>query len=462
MDPVGGGQYKQAVQQLIEAESQPIKSLEAKKNKEDARLKLFQEFKTKFSGLDKSLNEVATFGKFRELKADLGDGANLASVTLDKDKAEPGQYIIEIAELAARTSVISNGFANPKDPIMGAGYITLNLQNGETTEIYIDDKDSSLYGMASLMNRKAESPVRASVIRDETDPDAPYKLLLTAKKDGQANQVDYPEFYFLDGSNDFYIDDNREAKNAQVTIDGFPIEVASNDIVDFVSGVNLHLKTARPDQPFTLTISEDYQKIGGKLKGLVDQLNQVLDFIVKQNTVDARTDTTSSFAGDSLLQSIESRIRNLIHQGYSAGDPDSDHSTLIHLTQLGVEFDKTGHLTFKEEKFNKLLESNFEMIAEAITGDSGFATQMRQIFNNYNNTQDGLLTLKEKGLKNRIKQIDEQIDQKTKVLERKKEAITNKFAKLETTMANLQRQSQYLSASLPSGGGGSMVSQLIG
>ena len=87
-DPVGGGQFKQAVQQLIEAESQPIKTLEKRKVKEDSRLKLFQEFKSKFTGLDKTITEVASFKKFRELKVDLGDGASLMNVTLDKEKAD--------------------------------------------------------------------------------------------------------------------------------------------------------------------------------------------------------------------------------------------------------------------------------------------------------------------------------------------------------------------------------------
>ncbi|NDD91421.1 hypothetical protein EBZ37_04985, partial [bacterium] len=99
-DPVGGGQFKQAVQAMIEAEKQPIKALESRKANEEARLKLFQDFKNRFSGITKALGDFTNLRKFRELKAELGDGSNLMNVSLDKEKAEPGTYQLEVLELA--------------------------------------------------------------------------------------------------------------------------------------------------------------------------------------------------------------------------------------------------------------------------------------------------------------------------------------------------------------------------
>ncbi len=340
LDPGGGGQFKQAVQQIMEAESQPLKALERRKSREDTRLKLFQEFKSKFTTLDKALGELSSFRKFRELKVDLGDGASLVSVTLDKERAEPGTYTLEILDLAARSSTISNGFENPNENALGLGFITLNLVDGDSTEIYVDEDNSSLRGIASLINQEPRSPVRAAVIKDSTEPDAPWKLLLTGKKDGALNQIDMPEFYFLDGAAELFIDDDKESKNAELVIDGFPIETESNDLPDFLPGVNLHLKEARPDHPFTLTITEDHQKMTGKVKGLIDSLNQILQFIWKQNAIDQSSDTSTTFAGDTSLQSIEYRLRNFIHEGFPVGNPDDDGFFLMGLHQLGIEFDK--------------------------------------------------------------------------------------------------------------------------
>src|SRR5689334_9626920 len=112
-DPVGGGQFKQALQATIEAERQPIKNLEARKAREEAKMKLFQDFKSKFSGIDRALSEMSDFKKFVEMKADVGDASPYVGVTIDKELAQPGTYQIQVDQLAQRSSVITNGFENP-------------------------------------------------------------------------------------------------------------------------------------------------------------------------------------------------------------------------------------------------------------------------------------------------------------------------------------------------------------
>lgn len=461
-DPMGGGQFKQALKQIMEAESQPVKQLESRKAREEAKLKLFQDFKSKFTGVDKVLGELTSFKTFRELKVDLGDGNNLVSVTLDKERAQPGSYQIQIDSLAARSSILSNGFEDPDEKELGIGFVVMNGENGNSSEIFIDEDHASLNGVASLINAQENSPVRAAVVKDMSDAEAPWRLILTAKKEGLINQISFPEFYFLDGTKDLYIDDEKSAQNATLLMDGFPIELESNDIPDFLPGVSLHLKQARPEQPFTITVTEDHQKISGKLKALVDAVNHVLGFITQQNAIDDKTDTRTTFAGDTGLQTIEYRIRNLLHEGFIAGNPDEENLRLIFMNQLGVEFEKNGQLKFNEEKFTKALEKDFNGIAAAITGSFGFAFQLKEVLSSYTRAGDGILSLRESGLKSRVKDIDNQIDQRMKILDRRHQQLTDQFSKLEVVLSKLQSQQQYLSSTLGGGGGGSIVSQLMG
>lgn len=459
-DPVGGGQFKQAVQQLIEAEKQPIKAMEARKSQEEARMKLFQDFKSRFAGMNKVLNDFTDFRKFRELKVDTGDGKELISITVDKEKAEPGTYQLRIEELAERSSIVSNGFEDPDEKCLGVGYVTLKQANGDKSQVFIDDRSSSLRGVAALLNRQTDAPVKASVIKDVTDPEKPWKLLLSAKQDGADSAVDFPEFYFLDGKYQFYTEDSHDAQNALLYIDGFPIESNGNNIPDFLSGVSVELKGARPDKPFTLKITEDYGKVAGKVKGLVDEANKVLEFINKQNQIDESTDTRTTFAGDTSMQNIEFQLRNLVHEPMLVIDSSGELSRSYRLNQLGVEFEKNGMLTFKEDKFTKALERDFEGVAQAITGEGGFGASLRKFLDGYTRGSTGLLASREQGIRNRIKEIDSQIDNKNRQIERKVQQITDTFSKLQGTMSNMQRQQQYLSASL--GGGGGSVAQLLG
>lgn len=462
-DPIGGGQFKQAVQAIMDAESIPLKAMNTRKSKEEAKVKLFQEFKGKFTGLDKTLGELASFRKFRELKVDLGDGSDLVSVTIDKDKADTGQYLLEIDKMARRTSMISNGLENPDEPIIGAGFISLELENGDTSEIYVDEKHSSLHGIATLINSEKKSPIQAAVIQDVSDPDESWKLVLTGKKDGEAHQLEYPEFHFLDGSVDFYVDDDVEAENAELSIDGFDIESGSNQITDFLPGVNLHIKEADSKHPFTVSITEDFQKITGKVKAAVDQINQVLQFIIGQNTVDASSDTTTTFTGDTSLQTLEYQIRNIVHQGFAVSSENADDDDqAVYLNQLGFEFDKKGQIQLKEDKFTKEMEGNFNLVAGAMSGPNGFVNQIRNLVGNYTRPSDGLLSYKDQALKARIKDIDSQIEQKNRMLDQRRKALVDQFSRLEGTIGAMQKQQQYLAAALPGAGGGSMISQLLG
>lgn len=460
-DPKGGGQFKQQIKTIMEAEAQPLRGLEQKKALEEQKLKLFQDFKKKFGGIDKALSEVSTFKKLRELKVDLGEGTHQVSVTIDKDRANPGSYELEVKELASRTSVMSNGFEKPDEPILGMGFIVMHLENGESAEIFVDTDKSSLRGIESLINNQPGAPVRASVVKDSSDPDAPWRLIINGKKEGLENSIEFPEFYFMDGANDFYIEEDRESQNAVVSIDGFPVELDSNDVTDFLPGVNLHLKQAKPGERFTLNISEDTQKISGKVKGLVDQLNGVLQFIHEQNAVNESTDTRTMFTGDTGLQNIEYRIRNLMHEGFPIQAPDGEVMRVVRLSELGFEFDKTGQILFKEDKFTKVMEKDFEAVSQSISGEWGLAFQLREMMAGYTRPGSGILNMREQSMRNRIKDIDYRIDQKARVLERRQQSLVDQFSKLETALGNMQRQQQYLSASL-GGGGGNPIAQLLG
>ncbi len=462
-DPIGGGQFKQAVKQIIEAEGQPIRQLETRKAREEAKIKLFQDFKSRFTGMNKAIRELQGFQRFRELKVDLGDGAQQVSVTVDKDKAQPGTYEIEIAQLAKRTAVITNGFESADEANLGVGFIQISPDNGETFEIFVDEENASLRGIANLINRKAESPIRAAVVNDAANPEAPWKMIFSSKKEGANSEIKFPEFYFLDGAQELLIEDIRNPENAVLQMDGFPIETASNDVNDFLPGINLHLKQAKPDTPFTMTITEDYQKITGKVKGLVEEMNKILEFIVKQNTIDEKTDTSTTFAGDTTLQNIEYKLRNLMHEGYPAGDPEKDDFRVVYLNELGVEFQKDGMLAFKEDRFQKMLEKDFDGISQAISAEYGFARQVQYVLDGFTRPGDGVLTNREKGLRARVKEIDSQIESKKMLLDRKSQAITEQFARLEASLSSMQRQSQSLAAmGGGGGGGGNMVAQLLG
>jgi len=460
-DPMGGGQFKNALNAIIEAEKQPIKAMEKRKESEGAKLKLFGEFKTKFNGLRSSLASMVGFNKFKELKAELGDGAQFMSVSIDKEKANVGSWDVEIKELAERSSMISNGFSDPNKKVLGVGYVNFELPDGSKQEIYVTDQDASLYGVANKINSMAEGAVKATVLKDVTDSEKPYRLVMTAKKDGTENEVKFPQLYFVEGQEEFYIESDKGAKNALLSVDGFEVELPGTEIPDFLQGVGVQLKQAKPGQKFTMNVKADYPKVTEKVKKVIEGMNGVLDFINKQNQVNESSDTKSTFAGDTSLQNIEFRLRNLMHEGFGAHVTDENSFKVFHLSDLGIEFDKKGAISLKEEKFEKALEKDFEGVAEAISGERGFISQLKIVMDGYSEG-DGVMMAREKGIQMRIRQIDENIANKTRSIEKKTEALTAQFSRLQSSLSDMQRQQNYLSSTLGGGGGGNPIAQLLG
>jgi len=97
------------------------------------------------------------------------------------------------------------------------------------------------------------------------------------------------------------------------------------------------------------------------------------------------------------------------------------------------------------------------------TGDFGFAYQMKSLLKGYTQSGSGMLDQREAAIHARIRNIDDQIDNKQRNLERRQQSLTEQYSRLEASLGALQRQSQYLSAALPgAGAGGNIVQQLLG
>jgi flagellar capping protein FliD len=72
-----------------------------------------------------------------------------------------------------------------------------------------------------------------------------------------------------------------------------------------------------------------------------------------------------------------------------------------------------------------------------------------------------LIATREKSLRTRVQQIDDDIANKERQIERKQEALTEKFSRLQGALSNLQQQQQSIGATL-GGGGNNLVAQLLG
>ncbi|MEQ1876361.1 MAG: flagellar filament capping protein FliD, partial [Bdellovibrionia bacterium] len=353
------------VDQLVEAEKIPIKNVEQRKAKTKARLDLVNELDTKLRDISGTLKELTGTGGFTDIKLTSGD-PNVIAGTVDPEASTNGSWNVEVIEMAQKAAAVTNGFPDKDRTEMGVGYFSFETSEG-TKEVYINGDNSTLEKAAKAIN-SAGIGLQASVITDKRDPDNPFKLMIAGAGVGGDNQISYPRLYFLDGDQDIYFDDQREAKNGRVKIDGIEFEIPDNQIKDLIPGVTLDIRQASPGKSINVGVKEDREVVSGKIKGFVDASNAVLGFIQKQNQMNESTDTSATLGGDNLLRSVESAMRRLLQD-----QQPGTGSNIKSLSQLSIAFNRNGLLDFNQEKFNAVLAKQTEDVRLFFGGD-GFAT----------------------------------------------------------------------------------------
>lgn len=436
MTGMASGLPPNIVDQIMDAERIPVKTMETKKKTQEDTLKLVGDMETKVQDIMKNLTELTTTRGFSDTKLVSGD-PSIVDGSIDPNTAVTGEYSLEVMQLAQKPGALSVGFPDKDRTQVGVGYIKFNTPDGEK-EVYINGKNSTLQGVAAQINN-ASAGVRAMVVQDRKDGENPYRLLVTGLATGDGKQISFPSVYMLDGDQDIYFDETRPAQNAKVKLDGFEIEVSDNTVKDLVPGMTLDLKQAVPGRPVRLTVKENLEAIAGKIKNFVDAYNGALGFIQTQHKLQKGPNGRESLGplgGDGMLRSAESALRRVIQ------NPQFTGSSIQLVNELGIEFNRNGTLNFSQDKFNAKLNQNAADVATFFRGDSvnvGFVpTVKREVQGMVNNF--GIIYNRKKGLGDKIEQLNKRIDEKNRQLEKKEEGLRKKFSDLEGKMSSLNSQ----------------------
>lgn len=438
---INSGLPKDIVQQILEAEKIPIQQMEARKGKISDKKALVQQLTSLVENMRGEVLKNKNARSLRELAINTGDNNNIA-VTADKNVADPGKYQLEVVQLAQKSSAISNGVEDKDKTYVGVGYIRAVLPNGEEKEIYVDEHSATLTGIAKLINGDGELGMRATVVNDGKDSDEPWRIMISMADTGDNNKVEFPYLYLVDGEVDLFFEQERPAQDAKVKLDGFEIEVPNNKVTDLIPGVTIDLKKAKPGEEINIEITEDIQKIGGKVSSLIDNINNVLKFIKDQNTLDEKTDTSRTLGGDLTLTTIESRIRSAVFSSIPTdGGP-------MRMGDLGVTFQRDGLLKLDQAKFEAALAKDYKSVTQTLTGkytleggkSNGFIDLLDETAKGLLSQPSGVLTTRKSGLQSQVNQIDRQIVNRQRHIQQKEEVLKAKFARLEETISKIQGQ----------------------
>lgn len=440
------------VDQIMNAERIPVKQMESKKAAEDDKYKLVEELETKINEVPKSLGELINTRGFTSMKLTTGD-ANIINGVADPNEATAGSWMVEVVQLAQKAGAVSSGFPDMDRTQVGVGYIKFETPEG-TKEVYVGGSNNTMKSVVGAINNSGTG-LRASILTDKKDPENPYKILVTGLQTGVEKQISFPNVYMLDGDMDFTFEKSREAQNAIVKVDGFEVEVSENQVKDMIPGVTLDLKQASPGKEIAVTIKEDVEAISGKIKSFVDAYNGVLAWIQNQHKLQKGKDGREHLGplgGDGMLRSIESDFRRLIMLPQYGIE-----GNINQIQSLGIEFNRNGTLNYSQEKFNKVVSNDPHSVHAFLRGDgfsTGFVPAIKREVSNVSSAAYGPLGMRKSTLRTKIKEFDDRIERKNKMLEKKEDQLKQKFADLEGKMSKLNQQGASVAGLASSIGGG--------
>ncbi len=445
---VNNPQLAKSFEKIARLEQKKLIKFDEKAQKEENRLNLLTDLKTRFQKIRETMMPFRTPSDFRDLKGQSSNEEIVKISGIDKNIAQTGSYEIEVLNLANANSIMTYGMPDRDRSEVGVGYISFTTPEGENKEIFISHANNTLDGVARTIN-EAKLGVQAYVVNDGTDAENPWRIIMKGDGTGWRNDYEWPDFYFVGGDFDLDVERIRQAKSATIRFNGQPLMADENTLKTLLPGVNIDLKSARPGETIKIDVVPDFEAIQAKAKGFVDATNAVLEFIQNQNKLgaDSAKDPTKALGGDVGLQTLESRLRYIVQDAQA----ELENANIRGIRDLGVVFNRNGTLDFDPKKFQKTLEDNFEEVSRLFAGDGkigGFAAEMLDLVDGVTRSGDGMLTMREGTVKSKLKKLELDKERATAMAEKRLQRVRVQFGRADSAFERMNQ----MKGVLPSGG----------
>ncbi|WP_285348537.1 flagellar filament capping protein FliD [Pseudomonas sp. ME-P-057] len=308
-------------------------------------------------------------------------------MTVSSDNtAVPGNYSIEVKNIATSSSVATAAFAGGATSAIPSGDLTLT-QNG-ISKAYTIPEGATLASVAAQINKDTKTTnISANIITDDKGT----RLVFGSTVTGADSEITTNSSIagFTIGKTDA-LDPNSASSagyigkppvSASLTINGLQVTSKSNTVDKTLGGVTMNLLPGSGGTTTTVTVSTNTDNLKASLQAFVDSYNAVLSAVTTvtkasvSDTPDKTTGATvtpASLTGDAMPRAIISALRKEL---VTTGAPGQ----LSVLSQLGITTGQSdGKLTLDDKKFTAAM-------------DAGLAGDVQQLFTGTGDGKNGLL-----------------------------------------------------------------------
>jgi len=398
------------VTSLIEAERTPTETRFDKQEVDlQAKLSAYGSLKSALSSFQGSLSQLKFASTFNDVTANSSD-EDIATAS-GSSIANPGNYSLEVTNLAQAHSVSSKSYTETTSPV-GTGSLNFTfghfdadsnsfISNPDKSSktVTIDSDDNSLQGIRDAVNA-ADLGVTASLVNDGSG----FKLLFTSDETGKENGIKISVGDLSDASNtddsglsqlafdpdpaaaaNSHMTENMAAKDALFTLNGLTITSATNQVNSAVSGVTLTLKGATsPGSPVNISIAKNDEKITEAVTGFTEKFNELVDTLKQLSSYDSANNQAGPLLGDSAVRSVESQLRKMISSSSRGAD-----GNISSIATIGITTDRSGKLSLDSSKFQSALSGNRDILAQIFSASGTTSDSQVNFITSSKETQTG-------------------------------------------------------------------------
>ncbi len=418
------------VDSMMQVEDQPETQMKDEQSSLDAQISALTTIGTELSTLSDSVNSLGDFdGALNQfttgssdaavVSAAAGDTATAGTHTITVLATTSSSYSGYIASGSLAGAEISVEYGNPSDPT-------------STDNIDIPSTDTTLQQAASYINSGSYG-VTASVV---TDSDGS-RLALTSKTSGAAGNLTVTS-----SAASFT---TTAGADAQLTVDGVPVDSSTNTVTGAIPGVTLSLGAADPNTPIQISVEPDITQAADAIESFVDAYNAVIGSINSQYALNSNG-SEGILAGDSMLQSLQSNLLDMVSAAVG------DNGQYTNLQSLGIEMQNDGTLQVDSTTLSDALSSSYSEVQNFFqsTSPAGWAqtagTEMTQL----TDPTTGPVAVDISGLNQTNTDLSSQISDFEANMTEVQQQLTSQYDNLDTLLIQYPMQMQEAAAQLAS------------
>jgi flagellar hook-associated protein 2 len=429
------------IEQLVRLERRPIDLLEQRIAAVRANQTAVSTFGSKLAalraaaqaldGVDRVLVRKASSSAESVLGAAAGAGAARGTMTFTVGRLAQGSVAGATVGVASASAAVA----------AGPGTFQFRVGDGEVQSVAVD-AGTTLQALAEAVGALGAG-VTANAVNLGTAASPDWRLQLVSQTTGASSTIT-----IVQDDTTLGVQTTQSGQNAQLTLAGFvgTFERETNTFSDVVPGVTLTLKS---EGSATVTVEDDTDRIVEQVQRLVTAFNDLVGFVAGESKVEQDKKRQEVKVGSLATDSTVKRVVRGLHDILSRSGGGAD-TAYVNLSSVGIATQQDGTLELDGPKLRAALAADPAAVAQLFGGGGGASGVAGELvsFLAQATGGGGVLARHTSALGDRLRALQDQVDDAERRVAAVEEGLLRQFAALERLVSDLQSQGGFLLSAL--------------